>query len=538
MKKRIAKVLALVLSVSMLAGVLAGCGGGQSSGSQGGSSQGGSSQQQSSAGSALRLATTTGDGFSTDDKVPCPWYNRTMATNLMFRSLLIADASLTSTEPDLATVEVSEDGLVYTITLKDGLKWSDGEALTVDDVIWSLQTVLKCTQVNALYTTAFNYISDLSAEGNVITMTLTAPYSTMKDVLAQFAILPKHSLESEDPLQLHNSDFWKKPVTSGMYMMEEMNVGNYFSMVPNPNYEGQAPKIQKVINYFVSDFVTAANSGSADYVYGNDANLVNAVSQLSNFTRYEVDVLFYKYFIFNMSGVDGNENPAMQNEAVRAAVIQAVDRAALASLYPEGVGTLINSGVPNSYPSYNGFEYTYDAEAAKKAIEESGYDMSRTLRILYYNNDQTSVDIINAIVYYLEQCGLKVDSTLSNNGTADLFQTRNYDIGFKGLSAFSINEWYNEYLSTNSNFSNIFGGDTSFDSLIQSLASVTDETQRDQILKDLQALEQEKMYKVPLFTVGSNVFVDTSRVSVPEGVEFCNPLYGCDVDFANWEIKA
>ena len=65
-------------------------------------------------------------------------------------------------------------------------------------------------------------------------------------------------------------------------------------------------------------------------------------------------------------------------------------------------------------------------------------------------------------------------------------------------------------------------------------ASTTNEA-KNAALKDLQALEQEKMYKVPVFTVGNYVFV-SNNVKVPSGVEFCNPLYVCDIDFENWEI--
>ena len=73
-------------------------------------------------GGTLKLSVTTGDGSTTDDKIPTPWYNRIMATNLMFRALLIADSDLTNPQPDLAeSVEVSEDGLVYTIKTKEGL---------------------------------------------------------------------------------------------------------------------------------------------------------------------------------------------------------------------------------------------------------------------------------------------------------------------------------------------------------------------------------------------------------------------------------
>ena len=55
---------------------------------------------------------STNDGSTKDDRVPTPWLNHNMATNLMWRCLLMADSSLTKTEPDLAEkVEISEDGL-------------------------------------------------------------------------------------------------------------------------------------------------------------------------------------------------------------------------------------------------------------------------------------------------------------------------------------------------------------------------------------------------------------------------------------------
>ena len=51
--------------------------------------------------------------------------------------------------------------------------------------------------------------------------------------------------------------------------------------------------------------------------------------------------------------------------------------------------------------------------------------------------------------------------------------------------------------------------------------------------KQLQEKEQEAVYKVPAFTVGTYVFT-SDKVILPEGVTFCNPLYMCDLDFANW----
>ena len=535
MKKKLSRALALVLSVSMLAAVLAGCGSKDtdtSAGTSAGST--GTSTSTSEGAKALKLVLSTNDGSTKDDRVPTPWLNHNMATNLMWRCLLIADSSLTKTEPDLAEkVEISEDGLTYTITMKEGLKWSDGEALDAEDVLWSIDAVMAATNKNSIYSAAFSKIVEKSAEGNVITLKLDTPYASMLDILAQFSILPEHALKDADPATIDAADFWKNPVTSGYYMMDEMNPGNYFTLKPNPNYEGTPAKIEKVTVAFVTDFLTAAQSNSADFLYGNASDLVDGMAALTNYQSIPVDVLFYKYFIFNMKGIDGKENEAMQPVEVRQALIKAIDRATLAALYPSAL--VLNSGVPNANEAYNGFEYTYDPEAAKAELAASGYDMNRTLRICYYNNDQTSIDLINMVVYYLEQAGLKVEATLSNDGTTDLFTTREYDIGFKGKSSFSMEEWYSEYMSDDALFANIFGGDTAFDDAIAALSASTTTEAKNAALKELQALEQEKMYKVPVFTVGNYVFV-SSNVKVPGGVEFCNPLYACDIDFENWEM--
>ncbi len=542
MKKNRLKTISLLLTLCMSVSLLAACGGSSSSApassdvGSGAASSGEASTAAPAASSddVLKLAVTTGDGSSTDYNIPTPWYNRTFATNLMFRSLLVADSTLTKTSPDLAEVDISDDALTYTITVKDGLKWSDGEDLTAEDVVWSIETSQKAAQVNPNYSTAFSYIDELSYDGNVITMVLTSPYSSMSDILAQFAILPKHCLENADPLTLDSDDYWTSPVCSGIYCVDSLSVGNYFTMVPNEYYEGQAPKIKNIQVSFVSDYVTAAQAGIADYVYGNDTNLVEALDAMPNYTGYQIDQLFYKYFIFNMEGTDGEQNPAMQNADTRKALMEAIDRDALCALYPSA--SVLNSGVPDTDDAYNGFKWEYNPEKAKADLEASGYDMNRTLRVLYYNNDQTSIDIMNTVAYYLEQLGLNVEMTLSNDGTTDLFTTRDYDMGFKGKSSFAISEWYSEYLSTDSLFCNIYGGDTSFDALIDDLLSATNEADRNAALVSLQDLEQEKAYKVPVFIVGTYVFV-SDHIKLPEGVEFCNPFYACDMNVADWELN-
>ncbi len=481
-----------------------------------------------------------------------PWHNPGGITfAAMYRTLLLADSTLNAFTPDLAaSYEVSEDGTVYTFVMKDGIKWSDGEALTADDVKYSIKTLLRVASCNAIFTNAFTVIKGAPAwrdgsaddlegvvvDGNTITITLDSSYGAFLSVIAQFCIVPEHALEGVDALQLNNSPYWGNPVTSGAFKLEELSVGNYYTLVPNEHYEGTPWKITKIINYFVPDYITAAQAGTIDYFNTNAVDIINEVGKLDYMTMFPVDILFYRYFICNMKGVDGNENPVMQDVRVREAILYAIDRETLAeSLFP-GLADAVNSGVLNDYPEYNGKVYEYNPEKARQLLEEANYDFNHTFRILYYYSDQNSIDFMEAIAYYLGEVGMKVETIQSQQGTTDLFQTRNYDVGYKGLSAFSISEWYGEYQSTNANFKNIFGGDTQFDELATAIAAEANAEKRSEILKQLQELEQENLYKLPLFTIGNNVFVNTDHVKLPEGMTFGNPWYIYDMGLANWEI--
>ncbi len=531
-------------------------GGSQSTASSGGGSASGGSAA-ASGGSPSGAASTTltaavsnsgGSDNTALEQLPTPWFNSGMLSQyLTYRGLFVADPDLTTVHPDLAEKsELSSDKLTLTITLKDGLKWSDGEPLTTDDVIWSMNTILKAAQANAIYINAFRQIegadkvkagsdvtiTGLSASGNVITMKLSVPVGDMVPVLAQFMILPKHSLEKSDPLKMDKDPFWQKPVTSGMFKMGQLSPGNFYTLVPNSNYEGQKPHIKQVNVVGTADPVSDAKAGKIDTFYSSEIDVIQGMEKLKNFTSNPVEVLYYRYFIFNITEPDS----PFKDIKSRQALTYAIDLKSLVpSLYPK-IGVVINSGVPAGSPDHDSSipDYTYNPDKAKSLLKAANFDFSQKVRLRYYYTDQTSINFMTAVAQQLADLGMQTDvQVFTGDATTALYTTKKWDVALKGLSAFGISEWYAE-LSNTPTFGQIIGPQPEFAELNKQLAEASEPSQIKSILMQLQKLAQQKLLKLPLYTLEQYVFM-AKRVHGTG--KFGNPLYLYDNKFVDWTLS-
>ena len=546
--KRIGFYLLTVLSVLFIIG----CSAGNDTGKDGEKSSTDSKASGVSTDGTLNLVNIDANGFG--DRIEPLWLNRGgMDQRLLFRSLFLPDVDLQNLNSDLAEDHsVSDDGLTYTITMKDDVKWHDGEALTADDVIWSIETVLKATQVNAIYTNAFSSIvgaedwvggdsdslSGITAEGNVITVNLDNPVGNFLPVLGQFAIYPKHLLKDENPLEIHNAAFWENPVGNGMYKLEKLEPGNFATLVPADTYEGTKPKIQKIVVTAVAEPTSAAKTGKVDFFNTNVAEFVDSMEEVEGYAAHPIDILFYRYFLVNIKDADGNVNEKMADKRVREALMYGIDRKSLTEqLYP-GLAATLNTGVPPNFDeSYaDAPEYEFNPEKAKELLEEANFDFSETVKLRFYYGDQTSINFMTAVAQYLTELGMKVDVLqFQADPTTELYTVKDYDIALKGLSSFGYEEWYGEYESSNSNMVNIFGDEGVFDSEVNKLKQTVDIEERETILQDLQKLEVENLYKLPLYTVNSYYYVNEEKLKT-SGI-YGNPWYNYDMKFEEWEIK-
>ncbi len=481
-------------------------------------------------------------------QVEPPWFNSGSLTQaVLFRGLFKAGPDMTTVKPDLASgYKVSKDGKTVTITLKSGLKWSDGKAISVDDVIWSMNTALRVTRINANYSSAFKLIdgasavtaankvnmSGLTAKGNEITIKLGAPQPLLIPILAQFMILPKHVLEDEDLLRLDTNKFWLNPVSSGPFKVGTLSPDNFITLVLNPNYEGPKPKITQIDVVSSAALLADARSGKIDYFITQDADTIRGMKSVSTFKSYQTTgAPFHRYWVFNLSEADGPFKNVKSREALKYGIdwVNIVKAA-----YPHG--KVINSGVPSGLPFHLKSipTYKYDVAKAKALLKDANFDFSKTVRLRHYHVGPADLIFMSAVAQQMQALGMKVELTrFVGDATTELYTNKNYDIALKGLSTFDVSEWYSEY--SNANFAKIIGAQPKFADLNAQLATAVTLKQRAAALKGLQELEQETLLKLPTYLLPAYVYVSKRVSGAP--TKYGPWLYLYENNFLNWTLS-
>ncbi len=494
------------------------------------------------------------------------WYSESFGCQLIYSGVFTTDSTFTEINPDLAEkYDVSDDGLVYTIYMKDGLQWSDGKPLTAEDVAWSIESVLLHASINSVFSAAFNKIvgveewkevgveswenggthslEGVSVVGNTVVITLETPYANFPKALTQFCPLPKHVFEEMNPSEIMSSDeYTLNYVTSGMYKLDVVNSDGDAELIHNPNYYGEHSDIERVI--LLGDY----QNSHLSYYPTTDLREMVTYNSINGYKEYKVDVQFYRYFVFNlMAGYeqrelvpeldeDGNEvkdsdgnvvlvedtsvieypddreeNYPVQNVLFREAISLAMNRVALMDEVYQKTGSVTFSEAGNE--AYTEFLLDYNPNLARQKLEESGYDLNRPFTIGYYHTDINTALFLEEVKSYLEDIGLTVIVKRTSGGVA-LYQTREYDMYLKAYPAYSSLDWYNEYLYSNDTLRPVLGTDL-FDDLLIELEMTTTQEDYDVVMSKLQDLDSSLLYKIPMISLGESAFINGNRVSLP-----------------------
>ena len=274
---------------------------------------------------------------------------------LIQSTLTVTNADLTIGY-DLATgMSVSDDGLTWTVTIRDDVSFTDGEALTAEDVAFTYNTVKATSSVND-----FTMLSSAEAvDDTTVVFHMTTPYSIWPYTMAIVGIVPEHVYDS--------ATYGSNPIGSGRYTLVQWDRGEQIILAANPDYYGEAPKMKKVTILFMEEDAAflAVQAGQADLAY---TSAVYADQSPAGYSLLSCESVDNRGINLPTEG-----NPVTADLAVRRAINIGVDREEMIRNVLNGYGTPAYS-VCDKLPWYNpASEVAYDPEEAVRLLEEAGW---------------------------------------------------------------------------------------------------------------------------------------------------------------------
>ncbi len=267
--------------------------------------------------------------------------------------------------PDLATSwDISADGLVYTFHLKTGITFSDGTPFTADDVKWTLDRDRAADSLSAQKQLFANIASVDVVDPATVKVTLTAPQGDFVYGLGWGdAVIVSQKTAATNATN---------PVGTGPYILGEWVQADHLTLVPNPNYTGTKPALDKVTFKFISDpsaATSAVLAGDVDVFSGFPAP--ELLEQFKSNPEFQV-------LVGSTQGETiaamNNAHPPLDNVKVREAIAHAIDRTAIIDGAQFGYGTPIGSFYPPGDPAYIDLTAisNFDPEKSKALLAEAG----------------------------------------------------------------------------------------------------------------------------------------------------------------------
>ena len=399
----------------------------------------------------------------------------------MFEGLVKPDKDGNLIPAVASDYEIAPDGKQYTFTLRDGVKFHNGQLVTADDVIYSLKRcagLLETSDPEVVLESALSVIKDVSkTDEKTIVLTLSESNTELAGYLT-CAIIPKDYTEQET-----------KPVGTGPFRFVSYTPLESLVVEKNPDYYGTAAYLDKVTFRICSSIDAAFMEllgGTIDiFPYLTEEQ----AAQLSKDYRIEVGASNLVQALFL-----NNEKELFQNPLVRQALCHAVNAQEMLDMVAGGNGTVIGTNMfPNFGKYYNETlvdTYSYDVEKAKALLAEAGYPDGISFTITVPSNYDYHVATAQVLVWQLEKANIQAKIQLVEWQTwlSDVYKGRKYEATIVGLdAALAPSDVLKRYVSDASN--NFLNYDNaSFDTLFQQALAEVDDTKKTELYKQLQEL--------------------------------------------------
>jgi len=287
------------------------------------------------------------------------------------------DTDKVKLKPKLAEkMDISENGLEITITLKDDICFSDGVPVTTDDVIFTFETMMNPKIDCADLRNYFDNITEVvKLDNRRVKFVMRERYWKTIGVIGSFYVFPKHVYQFNNPNEFNKRI--SNPVGSGPYIFEKWNVGQQIVLKRNENYWGKKPNIRKIVFKFISNATAclqALRSHDID-MFEPGSEQVTDMPKDPQFAKEFSTIIFwdpsfgYWYIGWNQ------ERPFFKDRRVRQAMTCLTDRETMVEHLTRGKGAVV-TGTFYIYGRQNDPSiqpWPYDIKKAAALLDEAGW---------------------------------------------------------------------------------------------------------------------------------------------------------------------
>lgn len=362
----------------------------------------------------------------------------------LFETLLIVDQDNKVQPGQAESYEVSEDGLTWTFTMRDGLKWSDGSELNAKDFEYTFKRIADPALAAPYGETVVGMIDGFdkasegdtdalnvtaSEDGKTLTIVLAYPCSYFDKIVAFGTMSPVQKATVEA-----NGDAWAtKPETyvcNGPYTIKEWVPGERIVCEKNENYVGgwDSEKIvTKTINFLLLEDSSAAyaayTNGEALLIKDVPTEEIPSLTKAADGGDFYVDTILGTYYL-SMN----TQKAPFDNPLVRKALNLAIDRAYVADVIMQGTYTpaynfmgpgivdadgmfFDNAKKDNAGKTYISEDFEANLAEAKKALADAGYPNGEGFPTITYSTNDAGYHV--AVAEYLQQAYKELGITLN-----------------------------------------------------------------------------------------------------------------------------
>ncbi len=350
----------------------------------------------------------------------------------VYQGLVTRDPEDNSVIPALASsYEVSDDGLVYTFALEQGVVFHDGTPLTSADVVGSLTQAKDDASVQG-HGDVQSIATIEAPDESTVVVTLTEPDSNFL-----FALTGRGGLvfKNDDA-----TDFQTEANGTGPFRVSEWRQGDSVTLERNDDYWGEPAGVAEVVLTYIPDFtagVNAALDGSVDVLTGVDPNLAPQLEESGDFTLTSGKTTDKATLAFN------NAVAPLDDVRVREALRLAIDHEALIAVF--GGGNPLYGPIPELDPGYEDLSDVapFDPERAIELLDEAGVsDLELTLTIPSFYGTTVSTFLISAFSDIGVE--LKVDAVDFPTWLQDVYTNKDYELSYVlHVEAHDFGNWAN-----------------------------------------------------------------------------------------------